>query len=201
MRIKVTGENCFAFARVKTFEGELLVLETSSFKNFKVGEKVKCVFDASGKTVFLDIVNVLENFLYLYVPLTQSTENLQRRKFPRFEVQLNGFVNDYFNESMFGVPAEDPIFITDISLGGYGFKTETKIKVGNVCFLHFDLFDKTIAPKVAIRHSSKITDSGLNFYGCELLKVSPEDSRHIRRSMTRIHLEELSMKQKSNKLT
>lgn len=172
-----TQDQRISIGGLQEFEGELMILSVKNPEKFKTGDILSCVYDEF--TFQSNVLKISNDLLYIYAPIIKNNFIIDRRKYPRLEVCLNGYVNDCINEFIYDIPPEQLIEITDITIEGFGFICEQRLKIGTPYILHVNLGNNTIVkPKVIIENKTDIEKK--TRYGCKINQLNDTEYRILR---------------------
>ena len=88
-------------------------------------------------------------------------------------------INDCISAQVYDVPAECKVQVVDLNIKGFGLVTMEPLKRNFLYYLHVDLGDSIIKPKVIIRNQL-IFDEGYR-YGCEVHNINQKEFLILRR--------------------
>lgn len=173
-----TQDQRISIGVLQEFEGELMILSVKNPEKFKTGDILSCVYDEF--TFQSNVLKISNNLLYIFAPIIKNNFIIDRRKYPRLEVSLSGFVNDCINEFIYDVPPEQLIEITDITIEGFGFTCEQRLKIGTPYILHVNLGNNMITkPKVIIENKTELENKKTR-YGCRISQIDESEYRILR---------------------
>ncbi len=173
----ITQDQRVCIGELMEFEGELMIVNVNHPEKFNVGHTLSCIYNEF--TFNSKVLKTKENFIYIHAPLLKNNLSCERRKYPRVGVTINGYINNCINETIFELPPDQHVGITNIAIEGFGFEADYLLKKSFPYILHVELNNKMIVkPRILITNITEL-DTGYRF-GCQINKISDEDNRILR---------------------
>lgn len=178
-------------------EGDLIEAIFPETVEVKVGEQVNCVLKNDYETVQVFEAVVLakdDNRLILFSSPTAAEYREQRRRYPRFDVHIKGWLQYPSQDASekFAI-TNHMIEMVNISLGGLAFRSEKELPVKEDLLFFMELYgrnrdDGLIRANIDILHEK--TDEQY-LYGCKIKTISSKHFHNLRRYLLKRQLEEL----------
>jgi hypothetical protein len=165
------------FGTMEMAEGELLNLEVLNPDTYSVGDCLSFFYE--GRKIAVKIIKKTPQHICLFVPLFEVNFPNNRRRWPRVNVDLPAYINDYLSEKVYEIPPDLKIKVVDVSIQGFGFICREPLRVNHSYYLSFETNDLKIKTKTIIRYE-KMEDEGYR-YGCEIQSITREDFNVLRR--------------------
>lgn len=110
------------------------------------------------------------NFLVMYITVPEQVDRVQRRRYVRIPLVLNGS----FMIEREGI--RHPFLTKDFSAGGILMCTSRLLKVGQILYIDLDLGEMKLSNQKAqiVRYAGFNQATGLHEYGVQFLDVPPE---------------------------
>ena len=172
-------------------EGDSIEIQLPQYKDFKLGDEVKAIIYTPDGMISMHTSVIAKDIgaIVLIIP-TKLDNLLNKRKFPRVETKIPGCIYSITDASLkntrdFTQP--EPIFISNVSLGGIGFISDTlSIKDKSVLFLEMT-FDQPILTTYEAIHVKKL-EQGM-YIGCRFTDLSIENSNTLRAFILKTQIE------------
>lgn len=168
--------NRFSIGEMQHCEGELMNITVNNPDYFCVGDLIQChCFGINFETKILKKVN---NHIFIHAPIFHSKFPEERRKLPRIQVDLNAYINDCISTQLYDIPVDNHVKVIDLNIKGFGILTTEPLKKNFFYYLHVELGEKMVKPKVIIRNEL-IFDEGFR-YGCEIHSITQKEFKALR---------------------
>ncbi len=166
----------FSIGEMQHCEGELMNITVRQPEKFRVGDLIQChCFGINFETKVLKKAN---NQIFVHAPIFHQKFPEERRKLPRIKVYLNAYINDCISTQLYDIPVDNHVKVIDLNIKGFGILTTEPLKKNFFYYLHADLGEIMIKPKVIIRNEL-IFDEGFR-YGCEIQSITQGEFRALR---------------------
>lgn len=179
-------------------EGDLIEAVFSERIAFSAGESVNCLLTRSYEAVhsFQGVVLAREhNRLILFHPPTAVEFREQRRRYPRFDVKLAGWIRQLHMDASQITYRDTSIEIINIGLGGLAFRCEKQLPLNAVFVVYTELAELNhggdiMQARVQILHE-RAEKSFL--YGCKIKEITSKNFHTLRKYILQRQLEELKL--------
>lgn len=173
--VKITIGDEIIDGEVVLYHGELMKIALPDTGKLRVGQYVTCAY--GGKEFIVRAINVHQNNVYLFIPMTLVDLNDVRRKYPRIKTTMKAYMIDNLEDDKTG--QHIPIVLNDISHKGAGFSITDEHLVPQVG-RHYTMINMDLPLVAQIKIMNEVDTSGGKRYGCEFLLVSKENLHNLK---------------------
>ncbi|USG64849.1 PilZ domain-containing protein [Brevibacillus ruminantium] len=178
-------------------EGDLIEVVFPDDLEVSVGDQLPCLLTDNYETIsnFEAVVLAKEkNRVFLFHSPTVVEYREQRRRYPRFDVNLSAWVQCKLTSAHGRLPLHaQRVQLTNLSLGGLALRTEKQLACENKFILSTELYgrgrsDGAIQVEVQVIHQRMEKDT--YHYGCKIVGIQSRYFHTLRKYILERQLEE-----------
>jgi len=178
-------------------EGDLIEALFSDETEVTVGDQLRCLLTADYETIstFEAVVVAREkNKLFLFHSPTATEFREQRRRYPRFDMAIKGWLQYQTQEpaSLLSL-SNQMVELVNLSLGGMAFRTEKELPIDQPLFFTAELYgrnrpDGVIKVELQAIHTRLV--GTYHHYGCTIKGISARHFHNLRKYILHRQLQE-----------
>lgn len=178
-------------------EGDLIEALFSDETEVAVGDQLRCLLTPDYETIstFEAVVVAREkNKLFLFHSPTATEFREQRRRYPRFDMEIKGWLQYRTQEpaSLLSL-SNQMVDLLNLSLGGLAFRTEKELPIDQPFFFSAELYgrnrpDGVIKVEMQAIHTRLV--GGHHHYGCTIKGISARHFHNLRKYILHRQLQE-----------
>jgi len=177
-------------------EGDLIEAVFGDQPDLSVGDQLPCLMTTNDEVISRFEAVVIAKAgkrLFLFHSPTAVEFREQRRRYPRFDTDIQGWLEfPPEDRDRFGV-ANRAVRVINLSLGGIAIRSETPLPVDAEPLLFVELYgrnqaDGLIRPRLQIIHER--VDSSHYDYGCRIRTIRSQSFHNLRKYILQRQLEE-----------
>ncbi|NGQ96670.1 PilZ domain-containing protein [Brevibacillus sp. SYP-B805] len=178
-------------------EGDLLQAVFDEKVDLPVGDPVSCMITRNFEQMHTFEGVILakdDNKLIVFHSPTAKEFKEQRRRYPRFEVNLKGWIRLPGTEQEKSILFYPSVELVNISLGGLAFRFDQKIPLKARLPFYTELYgrgreDGEVKAHLEVTHARE--DEGAMLYGCKIVEIDSKNLLTLRKYLLQRQLEEL----------
>ncbi len=200
--IQIQKGNEMLEGQVTYEEGDLVEATFDARPAINVGEPVRCMVMRSFDEMYTFegiIIAKDDSKLYIFHSPTVAEFREQRRRYPRFDVNVKAFVQMIGEKQeglqRFQIPTVEVI---NVGLGGLAFRYEKQLEVDTQLAIFMELLGKNveegaIGADLVVIHAKEDTKSGKGgfIHGCRVTEINGRNLHKLRKYLLQRQLEEL----------
>ncbi|GED59649.1 PilZ domain-containing protein [Brevibacillus formosus] len=178
-------------------EGDLIEAVFPGPLDVTVGDQIPCLLTADYETIstFEAVVVAKDkNRLFLFHSPTAAEFREQRRRYPRFDMEVKGWIQYPTQEpdSFFSVYSQ-MVYLVNLSLGGLAFRSDKQIPEDQQIVFSFELYgrnrpDGVVKTDLVIIHER--IEGPNYFYGCTIKGINARHFHNLRKYILHRQIEE-----------
>ncbi|MEC2129497.1 PilZ domain-containing protein [Brevibacillus centrosporus] len=195
--LQIKRDNRMIEGQVTYEEGDLIEAVFPSLLDVTVGDQLPCLMTSDYETIsnFEAVVVAKEkNRLFLFHSPTVSEFREQRRRYPRFDMEMKGWIQYPSQEpdSLFSVYSQ-MVDLVNLSLGGLAFRTDKSIPEEQAIVFSAELYgrnrpDGVIKAELKIIHERIVGPNHL--FGCTINGINARHFHNLRKYILQRQIEE-----------
>ena len=195
--IQIRKGNQLVEGHVTYEEGDLIEAVFPQHLDVTVGDQIPCLLTADYETISnFEAVAVArdKNRLFLFHSPTASEFREQRRRYPRFDMEVKGWIQYPTQEpdSFFSVYSQ-MVYLVNLSLGGLAFRADKPVPVEQALVFSFELYGRNRPDGVVISELQIIherIEAPHYFYGCTIKGINARHFHNLRKYILHRQIEE-----------
>lgn len=195
--IQIRKGNQVVEGQVTYGEGDLIEAVFPQQLEVTVGDQIPCLLIGDFETIsnFEAVVVAKDkNRLFLFHSPTISEFREQRRRYPRFDMDVKGWVQYPTQEpdSLFSVYSQ-MAYLVNMSIGGLAFRVDKPVPVDKGIVFSFELYGRN-RPDGVVKTELNVIHERIEgphyFYGCTIQSISARHFHNLRKYILHRQIEE-----------
>ncbi|MGZ0052125.1 PilZ domain-containing protein [Brevibacillus gelatini] len=195
--IQIRKGNRVVEGQVTYGEGDLIEAVFPQQLEVTVGDQIPCLLIGDFETIsnFEAVVVAKDkNRLFLFHSPTISEFREQRRRYPRFDMDVKGWVQYPTQEpdSLFSVYSQ-MAYLVNMSIGGLAFRVDKPVPVDQGIVFSFELYGRN-RPDGVVKTELNVIHERIEgphyFYGCTIQSISARHFHNLRKYILHRQIEE-----------